>query len=242
MEKTKFETVDPVWNSLYRVGGSGALIALVFYLSQIIIILFGEPYPATTEDWFNLFIRSKLLGLFYLNALDMASITLFCLMFLALCVALKRGNESAMAIAGLLASIGAAVFIASRSVTFSMIPLSDQYAAAATDAQHAQILLIGDAVGVQIQATPRTTGFLIMSVAVLIISVTMLRNQIFNKATAVVGILSSILVFALHISIIIVPAIADPLMGFGMLLWIIWLVLVGVRLLQLGRAASQRQE
>jgi len=50
------------------------------------------------------------------------------------------------------------------------------------------------------------------------------------------------LVFALHISIIIVPAIADPLMGFGMLLWIIWLVLVGVRLLQLGRAASQRQE
>ena len=242
MEVTKIETADPIWKSLYKVGGAGVLIALVFYLSQIIIILFGEPYPATTEDWFNLFIRSKLLGLFYLNALDMASITLFCLMFLALCVALKRGNESAMAIAGLLASIGTAVFIASRSVTFSMIPLSDQYAAAATDVQRAQILLIGDAFGVQIQATPRTTGFLLMSVAVLIISGTMLRSQFFNKATAVVGILSSILVFALHISVIIAPAIADPLMGVGMILWVIWLVLVGLRLIQLGKAASQRQE
>ena len=232
-----FETVDPTWKTLYRVGGAGALLALVFYLSQVLILIFGEPYPATTEGWFNLFSRSKLLGLFYLNALDMVSITLFSLMFLALCLALKQGNESAMAIAGLLSFIGAAVFIAARSVTFSMIPLSDQFAAAATDAQRAQILTIGDAVGVQLQATPRTTGFLLMSVAVLIISLTMLRNQIFNKATAVVGILSSLLVFALHISVILAPTIADPLMGTGMLLWVIWLVLVGVRLLQLGNVS-----
>ena len=103
MDKPTVETIDPTWKSLYRVGGSGALIALVFYLSQVLILIFGEPYPVTTEGWFNLFTRSNLLGLFYLNALDMASITLFCLMFLALCVALKRGNESAMAIAGLVA-------------------------------------------------------------------------------------------------------------------------------------------
>ena len=237
MDKPNVETVDPKWKSLYRIGGAGALLALVFYLSQVLILIFGEPYPATTEGWFNLFSHSKLLGLFYLNALDMVSITLFSLMFLALCLALKRGNESAMAIAGLLSFLGAAVFIAARSVTFSMIPLSDQFTAAATDAQRAQILTIGDAIGVQLQATPRTTGFLLMSVAVLIISLTMLWNQIFNKATAAVGILSSLLVFALHISVILAPTIADPLMGTGMLLWVIWLVLVGVRLLQLGNVS-----
>jgi len=237
MDKPSVQTIDPTWKSLYRVGGSGALLALVFYLSQVFILIFGEPYPAAIEGWFNLFTRSKLLGLFYLNALDMVSITLFSLMFLALCLALKRGNESAMAIAGLLSFIGAAAFIAARSVTFSMIPLSDQYAAAVTDAQRAQILSIGDAIGVQLQATPRTTGFLLMSVAVLIISVTMLRSQFFSKATAIVGIFSSLLVFALHLSVILAPTVADPLMGTSMLLWIIWLVLVGVRLLQLGNVS-----
>jgi len=237
MDKPSVQPIDTTWKNLYRAGGAGALLALVFYLSQVLILIFGEPYPATTEGWFNLFSHSKLLGLFYLNALDMVSITLFSLMFLALCLALKRGNESAMAIAGLLSFLGAAVFIAARSVTFSMIPLSDQFTAAATDAQRAQILTIGDAIGVQLQATPRTTGFLLMSVAVLIISLTMLWNQIFNKATAAVGILSSLLVFALHISVILAPTIADPLMGTGMLLWVIWLVLVGVRLLQLGNVS-----
>jgi len=84
------ESPDPTWKTLYKVGGAAVLIGLAFYLSQFIIIIFGEPYPTATEGWFALFQRSTLLGLFYLNALDMASITLFCLMFLALCAALKH--------------------------------------------------------------------------------------------------------------------------------------------------------
>ena len=36
-------------------------------------------------------------------------------------------------------------------------------------------------------------------------------------------------------SVALARLVTDPLMGIGMLLWIIWLVLVGVRLLQLGR-------
>ena len=228
MQKPNLEIIDPVWKSLYRVAGAGALIALGFYLSQIFILIFGEPYPTTTEEWFKLFSRSKLLGLFYLNALDMASITLFSLMFLALYVALRRVSQSAMAIAGLLASIGTAVFITSRSVTFSMIPLSERYTSASSDAQRAQILLVGDAVGAQLIATPRTTGFLL-------ISVVMLRTQLFNNAAAYIGIMASTLIFALNLSVVFAPAISDPLMGIGMLIWILWLVLVSVRLLQIGR-------
>ena len=235
MQKPDNEPINPTWKSLYKVGGACALIALGFYLSQIFILIFGEPYPTTTEEWFKLFSRSKLLGLFYLNALDMASITLFSLMFLALYVALRRVSQSAMAIAGLLASIGTAVFITSRSVTFSMIPLSERYTSASSDAQRAQILLVGDAVGAQLIATPRTTGFLLISVAVLIISVVMLRTQLFNNAAAYIGILASTLIFALNLSVVFAPAISDPLMGIGMLIWILWLVLVSVRLLQIGR-------
>jgi len=131
-------------------------------------------------------------------------------------------------------------FIASRSVTFSMITLSDQYAAATTEAEQSQILLIGDAVGAQLLATPRTAGFLFMSIAALIISVVMLRSQLFNKVTAVVGILSSIFVIALNISVVIAPTVTDPLLGISMLLWILWLLLVASRLLQLGKLTSEQ--
>jgi len=228
------ESVDPNWISLYQIGGGGVLIALAFYLSQLLIIIFGEPYPTTTEDWFLMFQRSKLLGLFYLNALDMASITLFSLMFLALYVALKQFNQSFMAIATMLAFLGSAVFITPRTATFSMISLSDQYAAATTEIQRTQILAIGDALGALIQATPRTTGFLFITVAVLIVSVVLLRTQIFGKLIAYVGILASVFIFALQFSVIILPEIADPLMGLAMIFWMFWLLLIARILLQLG--------
>lgn len=232
---TNAETGDLNWKSLYKVGGWGVMIALAFYLSQFLIIIFGEPYPITTEEWFLLFQRSKLLGLFYLNALDIVSITLFSLMFLALYVALKGINQSYMAIAALLAFLGIAIFIAPRSASLSIVQLSDQYAAATTEIQRAQILAVGDALVSLSQATPLTTGFLLIAVAVLIISIVLLRSRIFGKLIAYMGILASVFVFALQVSVIVLPVIADPLMGLAMIFWMLWLLLIGRKLLQLGR-------
>jgi len=151
-------------------------------------------------------------------------------------------DKSYMAIAALVAFLGSAVFIATRSATFSMLPLSDQYAAAITEAQQFKVLAAGEAVGVQLQATPRTTGFLLIAVAVLIISLVMLRSRIFSNWTAYTGILASALVIALHLSAILLPAISGPLLGAGMLFWFAWLILVGRRLLQLGRDTSKEKK
>jgi hypothetical protein len=236
---TNADTTDPTWKSLYKVGGAAALIAVVFYLTEGIFFFFVEMPPGTITDWFSLFQSNRLLGLFYLNALDIASIALFGPMFLALYLALKRDNESYMAIATLFAFIGIAVFIAPRSATLSMLSLSDQYAAATTEAQRSQILAAGQAVGALGQPTPQTTGFLLIAVAVLIISVVMLRSTLFNKVTVYVGILASVLTFANDISLVIVPSLADLLMGIGGVLWIIWWLLISRRLFQLGRDISQ---
>jgi hypothetical protein len=78
------DVADSNWKSLYRIGGVAPLIALAFYLTQMLVIAFGEAYPATIEDWFSLFQRSKVLGLLYLNALDVFSIAFLGTMFLAL--------------------------------------------------------------------------------------------------------------------------------------------------------------
>lgn len=94
-----------------------------------------------------------------------------------------------------------------------MLSLSDRYIAAPNNTQRVQILLIGDAIGSQLIATPQTTGFMLLSVAALITSVVMLRNQLFSNGIDLLGILASILIFALQISVVMAPKIADPLMG-----------------------------
>jgi hypothetical protein len=235
MDESNAKIADSAWKNLYRAGGVAPLIALAFYLSQISILIFGEPYPTTIDGWFSLLQRSKLLGLFYLNALDIFSIALLGTMFLALYIALKRANESYMAIAALFAFIGIPVFIAPRVVMLSVLPLSDKYAAATTEVQRSQILAAGQAMSALGQPTTQTIGFLFIAVAVLIISVVMLRSKVFNKATAYVGIVASVLTFVDDLSVVIAPSIAGPLMGIGIVLWTLWWILIARRLLQLGQ-------
>jgi hypothetical protein len=86
------ETANAKWKCLYRIGAVAPLVTLAFYLTQVLAIVFGElagePYPTTASDWLSLFQSSKVLGLLYLNALDVFSIAILGVMFLALYVAL----------------------------------------------------------------------------------------------------------------------------------------------------------
>ena len=81
------------WKSLYRIGGIAPLLTLAFYISEFMFIDW-DKFPASPEEWFLLFQQSKLLGLFYLNSLDIISIALLGVMFLTLYVALRKINES----------------------------------------------------------------------------------------------------------------------------------------------------
>jgi hypothetical protein len=156
VNESGFESADSNWKNLYKAGGLAPLVTLAFYLIQILAMVFGEPFPTTMADWFSLFQRSKILGLLYLNALDIFSIAILGVMFLALYMALRRVNGSFMAVAAFLAFIGIAVFIAPRVAMLSVLPLSDQYAAATTEAQRATLLAAGEALNVLGTATPLT--------------------------------------------------------------------------------------
>lgn len=239
MDKIGTITGEPTWKDLYRAGGAAPLIAIVLSLTQIIIIAFGEPYPITPEDWFSLFQRSRLLGLIYMNALDIASIAIIGVMFLALYVALRRYHESYMAVAAFFAFLGVALFVTTRSIMLSVLPLSEQYAAAATGAEREQILAAGQMLNSLGVATPQTMGFFFMAAAVLIISVVMLRSDIFGRWTAYVGILTSVITFIDDISTIIAPSAAVVLMPVSGLFWIIWWILIARRLFQLGRLEKE---
>lgn len=243
------ETLDPGRKSLYRVGGVAALVAGVIFRRNIAaeIGLFSQHTPpVTVSNWFVLLQNNRLLGLAFLNIFDLVNYALVGLMFLAFYAVLERANKSTMAIVTTFGFVGIAVYFASNTA-FSMLSLSDQYAAATSEAQRTMLLAAGQALLAINRfsspgAHPGAGGYLsllLVAVAGMITSVIMLRSAVFNRVTAYVGIVASALDLAYCIVYAFVPTVDSELLAVcfipaaGLFL-MIWHVLVGWRLYQLG--------
>jgi hypothetical protein len=235
------------WKTLYQAGAVAPLMVLLFYLIEFCILFVGDPYPDTIEAWYGLFQRSKLLGLWYLNALDIVSFALLGVMFLALYRALERVQPSWMLIALYVALLGVAVFIVPRALHLSLIPLSDLHAAATSDSQAALYLAAGEALSQVSTATPQTLGFLFMAVAGLIISAVILRGQSvveagrFGRAVGYVGITGFVVALANYASWLLALDVAEKLLPLNGLLWLLWWLLASAGLFRLSRTASNAQ-
>ncbi|MBN2116692.1 MAG: DUF4386 family protein [Anaerolineales bacterium] len=243
------KTAHPEWKSLYRVGGAAALIAGVFFrrnLAAEIGLFSQQASPVTVSDWFALLQSNRLLGLASLNIFDVVNYALVGLMFLALYAALKQVNKSCMAIAATAALAGIAVFFASNTA-FSLLALSNQYAATTTEAQRDVLLAAGQALlaihRFGVGAQPGSGGYmslLLIAVAGMIASVVMLRSNLFNRVTAYVGILASAFDLAYCVAYVFVSTGDSgmlaiyfiPAAGFFLM---IWHILVGWRLYRLGK-------
>jgi len=191
MDESKVETADSAWKSLYRVGGTAALIMAVFIPIQFIIFMVWPP-PSTVIGWFTLFQNNRLLGLLDMDLLLIVDQVLMVLVLLALYTALRRASQSLMAIALTLGLVGIAAYFASATA-FEMLSLSDQYAAATTDAQRSMFLAAGQAMLAIWQGTAFDVGYVLEGVALLIIAAVMLRSTLFSKKTAYVGILLGVM-------------------------------------------------
>jgi hypothetical protein len=132
-----------------------------------------------------------------------------------------------MAIATILGFIAIAVYFATNQA-FSMLYLSSQYASATTDAQRSLFLAAGQATLAVSQGSGWYVFSVLGSVAPLIVSVVMLRSNIFSKATAYTGILGSVIGLAFF-----VPTIGVYLLLISAVILLVWFILIARRLLQL---------
>ena len=246
IDKSSTETADSAWKGLYRVGGAAALIIAVMYLIAMAIYIpayRAGPPPSNVIEWFTLFQNNWLTGLFFLGLADIAITIFWAPMSLALYAALRPVNKTCLIVATPLVFVGMAVYLATNTA-FSMLSLSHQYAAAATDAQESLILAAGQAILAVSQGTGALMGMSLVWVAGLIISAVMLRSKIFSKVTAYVGILGFALLlasvpFATYTTTesqtgVVAAIVAVSYIGGGVLS-LIWYILVGLRLYQLGR-------
>ncbi len=237
MDESHAKIADSAWKSLYKVGGVAALAEIAIIVIQApIFILY--PQPTTVMGHLTQFQSNKLLGLLDLDLMLILGGAFSVLILLALYAALRRASPSLMTIALTLGLGGIALFFAVNP-TFSMLYISDQYAAATTDAQRAPFLAAGEALWANYNGTAFGLFFVLSGVAYLIIAAVMLRSGVFSKTTAYVGILMGVMM--------LVPPL--PTVGtIGLVLSYIvivpsaiWDILIARQLFRLGRGVSKEE-
>ena len=232
------------WTTLYRAGGIAALVAALLFRrnigAEVSLFTGAEAIPQAVAGWFTLLQERPFVGLAFLAIFDVANYVLVGLMFLALAAALWRDHKpmAVMALAGGLMGIAVSF---SANISLSMLSLSQQYAAATTEAQRAGLLAAGQAVlafhnpSAIYQGTGAYLSWLFVAVAGLLFSVAMLQGQMFGRATALVGLLAGACDLAYCLTLAFAPGLRVFLVATAGAFWMIWHLMVGRRLLQLAK-------
>jgi hypothetical protein len=222
------------WTGLYRIGGVAALGIVALIPIQAIVFVLWPP-PTTVVDYFTIFQTNALRGLLDLDLLLIVDQLLIVAVLLGLYTALRQTDESVMLIGTAIGLLGAVLFMVSREATLSMLSLSQQYAVAASEQERASLVAAGQTLLTVYNGTSFSVGYFLSGLAMLIVSTVMLRGTVFSHVTGVAGVLAGVTG--------LVPAsmgtVGFVLSFISLLPLVVWLILVGRRLLQFGSAAER---
>ena len=225
------ERTDAAWKLLYRVAAIVALLSVVFIVVAGVVLVLN-PIPTTMVGWFNLFNQSWLRGLFAADLMMLASYVLLGVIYVALYGALRRVNQPFMALGTAFAFVGMVAYIAANPA-FSMLSLSHQYADATTDAERTALLGAGQAIIANWTGTAFNVAYFMGALFAIIVSIVMLRSNVFSKATGFAGLAMGVLT--------LVPASAGTVgIVFSLLALVptmIWYVLLARRFFKFGSKA-----
>jgi hypothetical protein len=172
---------------LLMLGALASLGEIALIIIQAPVFVFW-PQPTTVLGHFQQFQNNALLGLVDLDLLLLVGVVLSVLVVLGLYFALRRAS-SEWTVLALICGLGGAAFFLAVNPTFSMLYLSSQYAAAASDPQRSAFVAAGEALTANYNGTAFGLYFVLSGVADLIFAVVMLRHRLFNRWTAYAGIL-----------------------------------------------------
>jgi hypothetical protein len=242
------QTIDPRWIGLCRVGGVAALVAALIFrrnLAAEYLLLRGTgiitsgptALPTSVPDWFSVLHDNRLVGLTLLNLFDVVNYALVGLILLGLYAALRQTRASSATLALIIGIVGVAVYLACNQA-FALAALSDQYAAATTDADRSMFLAAGQAL-LAVQSSGAAYGngffasFFCVELAGLIMAVIMLHSRLFGRIAAYFGILANAFGLAYYVFQNTVPALTAISLSLSAVCLLIWYIVIGVKLLRL---------
>jgi hypothetical protein len=221
------------WTSLFRIGGvaAAAIVALIPLQAAIYILW---PPPTTVLDYFSIFQSNVLLGLLDLDLLLIVDQLLVVAVLLGLFAALRQTDESIMLVGTTFGLIGALLFVVSREATFSMFWLSQHHSVANSETERAALVAAGQTLLTTYNGTSFSIGYMLSGLAMLLVSVVMLRSSVFSRATGWAGVIAGVTG--------LVPASFGTL-GFvlsfiSLLPLVVWLALIARRFFELARVSD----
>ena len=246
IQRTEIEKSAKQWKDLYLLGGVTAFIVVFLSLSDIVISMSlgggAGTIPTSATEWLYLFQNSPLLGLYYLDFLNMITSIVMIPAFFAL-FATHRYVEKALPILALLIfTIGTAIFI-TNNAALSMLSLSSQYAEATTDFEEIIIAASAQAVLAKgLHGSPGAfLGFLLPIIASFIMSAIMYRGSRFRKLTAFLGMGGSVL-FAVYFTLKTFISSSETLIMIfatvGGVLMSVWVILFALHLFKLWKSEN----
>lgn len=247
-------TSNATWKSLYIAGGVAAILAVAVFRRNFGVELhtfdgfgiFDVPveWPITAQEWFALLQNDPFVGLVLFGIVDLVNYVLVGIIFLALYGALRRVNRAAMLVATAFCFVAIAVYFASNQ-SFAMLSLSSKYAAAATNAEMDKLLAAGEALlaihdpGSLYQGIGIYASLFLVLAAGLIVSIVMLKSPVFNKATAIMGILANGIALLYFVALVFSPEIVWIPHTISAPLRLVWYILIAIKLLQLGLRSTK---
>lgn len=235
------ESAASDWRGLCWTGGIAALILIVYSLATIVQLLVLGGQPATAAEAFSLLQHHRVVGLLRLDLPTVVALPLYYFLFLGLFAALRRADRANAILSTSLAFVGVTLVLATPTA-LSMIPLSEKYAAATTEAARMQLQAAGETILAtdMWHGTGAILGGILLQSGAVLISVVMLRSSVFGRTIAYVGILTHGLDLAHIVLGLFLPVAGVVLMAIAGPLYLVWFPLIGRRLLQLAATDSTR--
>jgi hypothetical protein len=180
------------WKDLYRLAGIAAIISEIIILLGFVTYFIWPFTPGVkpVEEILHFLQTDKLGGLISLDIFLFLGNLFSMMLFLALYVSLKEVNESYALVAVALGLIGLVLLIPSRPI-IELFTISRLYSAAATEADKARYLAASETLLALFNGTNWFMNTLLGGISLLISSFLMLRSNVYNKATAYVGIFTN---------------------------------------------------
>jgi len=226
------------WKSFYKLSGVITIILMTFFLFDTACWVALGPYPSSAVGWFTLLQQHRFTGLLLLSLPTFFGTILYFLTFLSLFNILKKVNTAYAALAAIFAFVGLSTLLVTN-MAYPTISLSEKYAVATTDVQRTLLLAAGE-MRIQSAVTGTYIGGFLAEAAALILSFLMLKSNNFGRVTAYLGIVGHGLdLVRITMSLALIPEkYGAMLLVIGGLPQLIWLILVGIKLLQLGWGQS----
>jgi len=224
---------------IFWLGGLTCLILIAYSLiTMVIFFKMGAP-PDSIEARFSMLWENRLNGLLRLDILTTFALPLYYVLFYSLYVALRNTETEFVTLSTILVFAGLTLVLSAPAV-FSYLHLSNQYGSATTVAEKSELVAAGKAILASDtwHGTSAIIGGILLQAGALIISVIMLKSNVFNRITAITGIATHGLDLAHIIIGLFLPAAGVVLMAVAGPLYLVWFPLIGLRLFKLYKQSN----